>query len=73
MFNDSVTVKQSSCLFSYYSTDINHCRPYSVANYRGSAMSADAIRCRNPYCREWWQVVIAEENDASHWRNNIME
>ena len=38
------------------------CQLPDGASYRGSAMSADTIRCRKTYIMEWQKVDITEED-----------
>ena len=38
----------------------------NISSYHGSAMYVDVIRCRKPCNREWWKVVVAEEDRVNH-------
>ena len=42
------------------------CQPSSIASYHGSVMSTNMICCWKPCYREWWKVVMIEEDCISH-------
>ena len=45
-------------------------RTQDVANWCGSAMSADTISCPKLYGREWLKVVVAEEDRVNYGRKH---
>ena len=42
--------------------------PSSISSYPAFTMFADKTRCQILYCREWWKVIVTEEDHWNHGR-----